>query len=179
MDATSASSAGPSSGLIATRVLALAGVALAAAAAWAILDRREVLAGGFVAASGLVLIGAGILARRTAAPLELVLDSLADRLFDGLVLAAIAWAARDSDPATSLGALVAMAAGFLGSYVRAKGASLGYGVTESPRTRALRYGLVAAGLLGGVLSWTIWAAAAVSIVASIVRSSQVAKEERA
>lgn len=178
MDAIPASSA-PATGSFATRALVVAGVALAGAAAWAILDRREILAGAFVAASGIVLIAAGILARRAAAPLELVLDSVADRLFDGLVLSAIAWAARDSDPATSLGALVAMAAGFLGSYVRAKGASLGYGVTESPRTRAVRYGLVAAGLLGGVLSWTVWAAATVSILASIVRSSQVAKEERA
>jgi phosphatidylglycerophosphate synthase len=133
-----------------------------------------------VTGSAVALTVAGVLARRSAAPLDLVLDSLADRTFDAAVLGAIAWGTREGDPATSLGALIALAAGFLGSYVRAKGASLGYGVVESPRTRAFRYGVIAIGLLvDDGLRWSVWAAAVVSILASLVRSSQVAKEERA
>lgn len=164
----------------AARALMGLGVVLAGLGAWAILDGRLRAGGVAVTGSAIALTVAGVLARRSAVPLDLVLDSLADRTFDAVVLGAIAWSARDADPGTSLGALIALAAGFLGSYVRAKGASLGYGVVESPRTRALRYGLIAVGLLvDDALGWGVWAAAVVSILASLVRSSQVAKEERA
>ncbi|MEX0756139.1 MAG: hypothetical protein WEA54_05590 [Actinomycetota bacterium] len=187
MTATTPPTASPSPGgdraraaSIGARLAVFAGVLFAGLGSWAILDLQTRLGGVLVGASGLGLIGAGILARRSATRLDLVLDSLADRTFDATVLASIAWATRGAEPATSLGALVAMAAGFLGAYVRAKGTSLGYGVVESPRTRGLRYGLITAGLLvDGWVRWTVWAAAGVSILATLVRSSQVAKEERA
>lgn len=159
--------------------LAAGAVALSAAAAWLVLAGRPRPAGAVAAAAGACLIAGGRLAERRGRALERILDSLADRVFDGTVLAAVAWSARRADPATAAGALVALAAGFLGSYVRARGASLGYGVEESAKTRGLRYLLVAGGLATGWTPWTVWAAAAVSALAAVVRASQVAKEERA
>lgn len=154
-------------------------VALSGAAAWLVLVARPRPAGAVAAAAGAALIAGGRLAERRGRPLERILDSLADRVFDGTVLAAVAWSARAADPATAAGALAALAAGFLGSYVRARGASLGYGVEESAKTRGLRYLLVAGGLAAGWTRWTVWAVAVVSALAAAVRASQVAKEERA
>ena len=110
---------------------------------------------------------------------ERALDSVVDRAFDGAIMAAIAWAYRASDPSVSAAALVALGTSYLATYIRARGASLGYGVDESVPTRALRYALVSVGLLTGGLAWTLWTLAAVMTLASIVRASQVAKEERA
>jgi hypothetical protein len=108
-----------------------------------------------------------------------MLSELLDRAWDGAVLGSIAWIARDALPHIAVGALVAMCASFLSSYVRARGAALSYSVEESHVTRGARYALVAGGLAFGWLGWTVWVAAAVSVIAAIVRTSQVAAEERA
>jgi phosphatidylglycerophosphate synthase len=108
-----------------------------------------------------------------------MLDALGDRVWDGVVLASIGWVSRLASPSIAVGALVALGASFLSAYVRAKGASLGYAVEESHVTRGIRYALIAAGLGFAWLRWTIWAAAAVSILAVVVRTAQVAREERA
>ena len=72
-----------------------------------------------------------------------------------------------------------MCASFLSAYVRARGAALSYSVEESHVTRGVRYALVTVGLLFGWLTWAVWAAAALSLLAAVVRTSQVAREERA
>ena len=77
------------------------------------------------------------------------------------------------------GALVALAAGFLASYIRAKGGSLGYGIEEGVVTPIFRYGLLSIALVFGWTSWAIWVVAGVTVLAAVVRASQVAKEERA
>ncbi len=46
-------------------------------------------------------------------------------------------------------------------------------------TRGIRYALIVTGLAFGWLAWTTWATCAISVLAVIVRTSQVAKEERA
>jgi hypothetical protein len=56
---------------------------------------------------------------------------------------------------------------------------LSYSVEESHITRGMRYALVCAGLAFGWLTWTLWVAAAMSVLAVVVRTSQVAREERA
>jgi len=89
------------------------------------------------------------------------------------------WVSFDANPEIALGAVVAMCASFLSSYVRARGAALGYSIEESHVNRSLRYALVSAGLLFGWLAWTVWAAALVSVLAAAVRTGQVAREERA
>ena len=108
-----------------------------------------------------------------------MLDELLDRLWDGVLLAPIAWAARDISPHIAAGALVALCASFVSSYVRARGAALRYTVEESHVTRGIRYALIVAGLAFGWLSWSVWVAAGLSLAAALVRTSQVAKEERA
>jgi hypothetical protein len=75
-------------------------------------------------------------------------------------------------------ALVALAAGFVASYIRAKGGSLGYGIEESVVTPVLRYGLVSLALLMEWTVWAIWVVAGVMLLAAAIRASQVAKEER-
>ena len=160
--------------------LSLLGAAVfCAVAAWLILDGRTVPAGWLALAAGVLLIAGAALARRAPGALPAVLDSVADRFFDGSLLSSIAWVERAVDPAASAGALVALAAGFLGSYVRVRGTSLGYGVTESPVTRAIRYGFVAGGLLSGQIGFAVWAVAGLGIVTGILRATQVAREERA
>jgi hypothetical protein len=73
-------------------------------------------------------------------------------------------------------ALIALAAGFLASYIRAKGGSLGYGIEEGVVTPILRYALFVVALLFDA-AWAIWAMAAINVLAAAVRASQVAKEE--
>ena len=157
-------------------LLCVAATVAIGASAWLLLSGRPTAAGWAAAAGGVALVGGGVLLQPSDR-LGRVLLSFADRLFDGCVLGALAWTTRTADTAVAAGALVALAAGFLASYIRARGGSLGYGIEEGIVTPALRYGLIATGLIGG-WSWTVWAVAALMLLASAVRASQVAKEER-
>jgi hypothetical protein len=100
-------------------------------------------------------------------------------LRDGAILGSIAWVTRADDPSTAAGAILALAAGFLAAYVRARGAALGYLVEESPGTRAIRCGLISVALIAGWTSWALYVVAIWMLLVALVRSSQVAKEERA
>jgi hypothetical protein len=148
-------------------------------AGWAILERRFESAGWGALAAGLLLIGAGSIVRETDRPREWLVLSLADRAFDGVVFGGLAWVLRGTDPGTAAGALVALVAGFLAAYVRARGGSLGYGVEASVIVPALRSLVIAIGLLAGWTPAAVWIVAALLVLTSIVRASQVAKEERA
>jgi hypothetical protein len=146
----------------------------------AVLAREDVAAGVLAAASGALLLVGAVLSHGARFLIERTLDSFADRVFDGAVLGAVAWAQRaDGDAAAAAAALLAMAASFLGSYVRARGNSLEYRVEESVVTRAIRYALVAAALAIGAPAWALWTLAGFLLLAAFVRASQVAKEERA
>lgn len=157
----------------------LLSVPATAAAAWAVVDGRTRLAGGAVLVAGLLLLTGGAVARRAGSVRDRVLDSVLDRTVDGAVLSSIAWAARDVDVSTAVAALVALVAGSIAAYVRARGQSLAYTVTESPVTRGLRYALLAGGLLAARVALGVWAVATLAVLAGLVRASQVAKEERA
>lgn len=163
-----------------TRASLLVGGGLVALAAGSIVrgDRLEaaLLAG---AAGALLLIGTHRANHGAGGPVDRMLGELLDRAWDGAVLAPIAWVTRDTDPSIAAGALVALCASFLSSYIRARGAALRYSVEESHVTRGIRYALLTAGLALDALAFAVWAAAVVSIVAVLVRTSQVAKEERA
>jgi phosphatidylglycerophosphate synthase len=108
-----------------------------------------------------------------------MLTELLDRGWDAAVLGTIAWLSRSGSPGVAVGAIVALCASFLSSYVRARGAALGYSVEESHVARGLRYALVTVGLLVDALGWAVWSAAALSVLAAIVRTGQVAREARA
>ena len=168
---------GPSQAI--TRLFLASGAALAAAAAWLVVVDRPRPAGFAAAGSGLSLLVGGHRANHGAGgPADRMLDALLDRVWDGAVLGSIAWAMRDESPHIAVAALVALGASFLSSYVRARGAALGYTVEESHVTRGLRYALVSFGLATDGLGWALWSSAALSVAAALVRSVQVAKEER-
>jgi hypothetical protein len=158
----------------------LSGVAVVAVAlaAWWLIAREVRAAGWATLAAGTCLVVAGTLLRRGDRRARVAL-SFADRAFDGCVLAALAWMTRSTRPGVAAGALVALAAGFLASYIRAKGGSLGYGIEEGVVTPVLRYGLLSFALLLGWTAWAVWVVAGVTLLAASVRASQVAKEERA
>lgn len=160
------------------RAASVLGGSVAVAAMGLILARRPVIAGLAAGLGGVLLLGGAALSHADRFLLERTLDSFADRLFDASVLGASAWMLREEEPAASAAALVALAASFLGSYVRARGNSLDYRVEESVITRGIRYGFVSAALLAGMPASILWALAVFLLLAAAVRSSQVAKEER-
>jgi len=145
----------------------------------AILDRRLVLGALVAAVAAAGLLVGGVLSHGGRLLRERTLDSFVDRLFDGAVLGSLVWIERIDRPAAAAGALVAVCASYLGSYVRARGNSLDYRVEESMVTRGIRYGLVVAALLLHAPPWLLWALAVFTLLAAFVRASQVAKEERA
>ncbi len=144
---------------------------------WQLLERRADAAGWAALAAGACLVAAGVLLRPGDRRARVVL-SFADRAFDGCVLGSLAWVTRASEPAVAAASLVALAAGFLASYIRAKGGSLGYGIEEGVVTPILRYALVSLALILSWTSWAIWVVAGLMLLAAAVRASQVAKEER-
>jgi phosphatidylglycerophosphate synthase len=106
-----------------------------------------------------------------------MLDDLLDRAWDGSVLAAIAWVAKDDGSAVAVAAIAALSLSFIAGYIRARGAALGYSVEERHVTRGTRYGLVVLFLLTG-WAWPVWTVAALSGLAAVVRAGQVVEEER-
>jgi hypothetical protein len=156
----------------------VAAIALALAG-WAVVDRSFDRAGWWALAGGVVLMAAGAVVRETDRPREWLVLSLVDRGFDGVVFGGLAWTLRTADPAASAGALVALAAGFLAAYVRARGGSLGYGIEASVIVPALRSILISLALIGGWVAVAVWVVAALLLLTAAVRASQVAKEERA
>ena len=164
----------------ATRLSLVIGAALAASGGVLILVRLPYEAAVCTGVSAVLLLIGGHRSNHGAGDaLDRMLDELLDRLWDGAILASIAWTVRGSDPHVAAAALAALGASFLSSYVRARGASLGYTVEESHVTRGLRYALIVAGLGFGWLGWTVWATFGVSVLAVLVRTGQVAREERA
>jgi hypothetical protein len=154
--------------------IAAAGIAVST---WRLLE-RDLRAGGWGAmAAGACLVVAGVLLRPGDRRSRVVL-SFTDRAFDGAILGALAWVSRTTEEGLAAAALVALAAGFLASYIRARGGSLGYGIEEGIVTPVLRYGLVSLALIAGWTPWAIWVVAALMLLAAAVRASQVAKEER-
>jgi hypothetical protein len=147
-------------------------------AGWGILVGRMRAGGATALVAGVSLVVAGVLASRSNDVRSRLVVSFGDRLFDGGVLAAVAWASRTDEPAASLGALLALAAGFIAAYVRARGSALGYLIEESAATRAVRVGVISAALLAGWTEWALFAVAAWMLLVTLVRTSQVAKEER-
>ena len=163
-----------------TRAALVGGAGLAAGAAWFVvaddLHRAGVLAGlGGV----LLLVGGHRANHGEGGPVDRMLTELLDRGWDAALLGSIAWLSRSGSPRVAIGAIVALCASFLSSYVRARGAALGYSVEESHVARGVRYALVTAGLLVDGLGWAVWSVAALSVLAAIVRTRQVAQEARA
>lgn len=147
-------------------------------ATWLLLAGEPRLAGAAAGVAGASLLLAGVNAHRVRSEPERALGAIADRLYDALLLSAIAWTSRAEDATAAAGALLALTAGFLAAYIRARSAALGYEVEESLATRGLRYAFVTGGLLAAAIGFAVWASAILGVVSSLVRASQVFKEER-
>ena len=148
-------------------------------AGWAILDGKARAGGVAALAAGTILVVAGVFASRAPDPRPRMLVSFTDRAFDGVILASIAWVERVSEPSAAAGALMALTAGFLAAYVRARGSALGYLVEEGAGTRAVRVGLISVSLIAGWTHWALFGVATWMLLVTLLRVSQVAKEERA
>jgi hypothetical protein len=160
--------------------LLLAGAALLIAGGTAlVITGSSRWAGAVTAGAGVLLVASGVRVGRDPAPLDLFLDSITDRAFDGCLLSAVALVLRRADRVTAAIAVAALVASFIAAYVRARGRALGYPVDDSVVSRGLRYGLVALGLaVTGWLRGALVAVLGVSVLSGVVRASQVAKQER-
>jgi hypothetical protein len=167
-------------GTAVTRASAVAGL-VAATVAGVLIVREEPVAAGIctVISGGLLLLGGHRANHGLGGPVDRMLTELFDRAWDAVILAPIVWVSYGDEPQVAVGALLALCASYLSSYVRARGAALGYSVEESHVTRGIRYGVVSAGLLFAWLPSMVWVAAFVSTVAAVVRTGQVAREARA
>lgn len=117
----------------------------------------------------------------TTGPWGAFLDSTTDRITDGAIFAAFVWWAAGESPALAFAAFVALIAGFVTSYARAKAESIGVeckvGVAERPERVG---GIMGAALLAGlgvpyVLPGVIWLLALLSSITVWQRMAVVHK----
>ena len=117
----------------------------------------------------------------TSGPWGAFLDSTTDRITDGAIFAAFVWWAHDQSAALAVAALVALIAGFVTSYARAKAESLhvecNVGIAERPERVG---GIMAAAFLAGlgvpyILPFMIWLLALLSSVTVWQRMNLVRK----
>lgn len=141
----------------------LVAVALAGGAAALVVLDAPLFAGASVAAAGGALVVSASWAR--GSPRLTFADAAVERVLDAVVLGAVAWAALPGRPLTTAGALVALAASYLASYLRAKAVGLGFPLQDRAAVRAMRWGIVGLGLLiPPALTAALWVAAGASFV---------------
>jgi CDP-diacylglycerol--glycerol-3-phosphate 3-phosphatidyltransferase len=105
-------------------------------------------------------------------------DSAADRLTDGLILAAAAWLVRDS-PLLFVVAMVALVGAQVTSYVRAKAESLGWSAAVGVLERAERVIILQLGFFFDVVPLALWILAVGAVVTIAQRWVAVLRQARA
>lgn len=165
----------------------LLGVGIQVIAAWLILDGRLLLAGlvSILAALSDVLDGAIAKAKGRTGKFGALLDSTTDRVADALFFIPIAWlyAVAPDSPAhdaewVAVVALVALVAGFLVSYVKARAESLGYTCDVGIAERAERVLATIFALVFDVLPYVLPALAALSIITALQRILHVRSQDQ-
>lgn len=147
------------------------GIVLTGVAAWLVVVERPVAAGFVLIFGGLsdTFDGAVARARGTASPFGGFYDSVSDRISDGIILAALAWAVRD-DALTFGLVCVALVSALTTSYVRAKAESVGADCSVGVMERAERAILVIAALiLGFLLEPILWVLAVGGLLTVVQR----------
>lgn len=132
------------------------------------------IASGYAIGAGVLFLFAGmmdlldgILARlsKTDSPFGAFVDSNVDRVSEGVVFAAITYRfALEGNPVNAAMVVIALLAGVLVSYARARAEGLGVSCKVGLLTRAERVVLIAAGLLFGVLPLAIYLLICLSLV---------------
>ena len=165
----------------------LAGTAGAVAGAVWFGTRGQLLAGALVVAAFALtdmLDGAMARARGHSTRFGAMLDSTMDRVADGAIFGAVAyWYATLDELPTLAAALLALVAGQLVSYVKARAQSVGIdcdvGLVERPERLVLvGLGAVASGLgVGWALPAALWLLAILSLVTVVQRVVHVRRAE--
>lgn len=134
-------------GLTADALTAI-GLLLVVASALALLLGRPITAGVLLALGGIADLLDGSVAHARGGPTARggFYDSVADRVADGVILAAVAWVVR-ADPLLFGLAVTALVSAEVTSYVRAKAESLGYDCSVGLLERAERTIILVAGLV--------------------------------
>jgi phosphatidylglycerophosphate synthase len=101
-----------------------------------------------------------------------------DRVYDGCLLAPLAWVSRSTFERVAVLALVGLGASFLASYERARGLGLGYAGAEALSYREIRMALLALGLLTGWVELSLWLFLVLTATASAARAIGVARQTR-
>lgn len=167
-------------GLTADTLTAL-GLVLTGVSAALLVTGRPAVAGWVLVAAGLsdMLDGAVARARGQSGPLGAFYDSVADRVSDGAILAALAWHVR-SDPGLFALAAAALVGAQVTSYTRARAESLGADCSVGLLERPERAILVMAGLVfGDLLEVVLWVLAAGALVTVVQRVAHVRRQLRA
>lgn len=157
--------------------LAVALAASAGAVILLLLGHR--LGGGLVAlvGAGALLLGSagsGRSPRRDRLALLVV-----DRVFDGGILAAVAWVTRQASPRASALALFGLGVSFLASYERARAEALGLRGFESFEYRLGRVALLVLALLTGAIEAFLWLFVAIAAAAAAARWWNARRQVRA
>ncbi|MGH3441339.1 MAG: CDP-alcohol phosphatidyltransferase family protein [Nitriliruptorales bacterium] len=159
-------------GITANHVTAL-GLVLTAVAAWLVVRGDLVLAGWVLVGGSLAdaFDGAVARARDEVTVAGGFYDSVADRLSDGVILAAVLWAVGD-DPLLFALAAVALVTAQVTSYVRAKAESLGVScavglIERGERAIIITVGLVFHRWLLGVALWVLAVGGTVTVAQRI------------
>jgi hypothetical protein len=145
------------------------------AATWLVLANQRLLAGFTALVAAVVMVG--LLPASPSIRVRFA-ERMLDRLFDACLLAAVAWVWRDSDPAASALALIGLAASYLAAYERARGQAVGFRGTEAMPYRAVRQGLLVLLLLTGWVRLILSLFVVLTLLATGVRASNVAAQER-
>ena len=166
---------------ITPNAVTLTGVAVTVAASWLIVDGEFTTAGFVLVVGGLFDLADGAVARATGRTTTLgaFVDSVADRVSDGLVLSTLTWAlvVRGERTAAAL-ALTALVLAMLTSYVRAKAESLGYDCKVGLVERAERLTVVIVGLVFHVFEIALGVLCVASAVTVMQRLVHVARQAR-
>lgn len=143
------------------------------------------VASGYTIGAGVLFLFAGmmdlldgILARlsKTDSPFGAFVDSNVDRISEGVVFAAITYRfALEGNPVDAALVVIALLAGVLVSYARARAEGLGVSCKVGVLTRAERVVLIAAGLLFGVLPLAIYLLIGLSLVTVWQRIAHTAR----
>jgi CDP-diacylglycerol---glycerol-3-phosphate 3-phosphatidyltransferase len=154
---------------VSPNLLTTLGLALTAAAAFAVAQQHFILGGSLLLLGGAMDTFDGAVARASgrSTPFGGFYDSVADRIADGLILGGLAWALADR-PRLMLLALAALVAAQVTSYVRARAESIdlecAVGILErAERAILLIVGLLVAPLLEPVL-WLLAVGGLVTVV---------------
>ncbi len=154
-----------------------AGVVMSAACAVAIGTGRFFIAFVFLALTGLpdALDGAVAKAGGTAGPRGAFLDSVSDRLSDGLIFAGAAFFFLEGDvPRLAMLPIALLIAAMMVSYMRAKAESLGYDAKGGLMERAERFLALGVGLVfSGLFQAVLWLMLALTVATAVFRFIKV------